>query len=84
MASGKLTEKFKQEIGKYAGIIRTAMEADEKIKSKIRLCERDVVIMSGPRDGLIERSKYHLLYNSCQENRDVPFIETITRIRNNE
>lgn len=31
------------------------MEADEKIKAKIRLCERDVQVMSGPRDSLIER-----------------------------
>ncbi|KAI6176673.1 BRO1 domain-containing protein [Aphelenchoides bicaudatus] len=55
MSSGSLTEKFKQEIGKYSGILRNANEADEKIKAKIRLCERDVSIMSGPRENLVER-----------------------------
>jgi hypothetical protein len=49
MPSGNLTEKFKQELGKYSGIIRTAMDADEKVKAKIRLCERDVVVMGGAR-----------------------------------
>jgi len=55
MNSGKLTEKFKQEIGKYSGIVNNANQADEKVKSKIRLCERDVTLMSGPRESLVER-----------------------------
>ncbi|CAD5220413.1 unnamed protein product [Bursaphelenchus xylophilus] len=53
--SNQLTIKFRQEIGKYQGINKTAQSADEKVRSKIRLCERDVTVMTGPRDGLLER-----------------------------
>lgn len=53
--SSQLTTKFRQEIGKYQGINKTAAAADEKVRSKIRLCERDVTVMTGPRDGLLDR-----------------------------
>ncbi|KAI6187838.1 BRO1 domain-containing protein [Aphelenchoides besseyi] len=53
--SAQLTMKFKVEIGKYSGINDTAMAANTKVKSKIRLCERDVTVMTGPRDELEKR-----------------------------
>ncbi|CAD5214464.1 unnamed protein product [Bursaphelenchus okinawaensis] len=53
--SNQLTMKFRQEIGKYLGINKTAQSADEKVRSKIRLCERDVTVMTGPREQLLER-----------------------------
>jgi hypothetical protein len=54
-SSTKLTEKFKQEIAKYSGILKTAMDADQKVKAKIRLCERDVALMGGPRVCFFEK-----------------------------
>lgn len=53
--SQQLNSKFKQEVGKYLGIDKTAQSANEKVRSKIRLCERDVMVMTGPREGLLER-----------------------------
>lgn len=49
--STQLTLKFKAELSKYAGINDTAMSANKKVESKIRLCERDVVIMTGAKVG---------------------------------